>query len=105
MDFLGAHCARPLRQAPDVVKRAVALAPARHTAAAASSTLCKLLAWDGEGVWQQARCCNPGWVSALTQSQPHFPVALPGTWQPSAFAIWHQGSPAPPALVAVHDTL
>ena len=42
------------RQAKEVVERAKAMAPPQHTAAAASSTLCKLLAWDADGLWQQA---------------------------------------------------
>jgi len=38
-----------------VVSWARAMAPPQHTATAASSTLCKLLAWDAEGVWQRVR--------------------------------------------------
>ncbi len=30
------------------------MAPPEHTATASTSTLCKLLAWDEEGRWQQA---------------------------------------------------
>ena len=36
-----------------MVERTKAVAPPQHTAAAASSTLCKLLAWDTDGLWQQ----------------------------------------------------
>ena len=58
LDLLGLHCPG---QAKKVVERAKAMAPPQHTAAAASSTLCKLLAWDADGLWQQARspllCC------------------------------------------------
>lgn len=63
-------------QASEVVQRALAMAPAQHTAAAASSTLCKLLAWDAEGVWQRAFprswgfCLSyQGWCKPLKVSQ------------------------------------
>lgn len=41
-------------QGADAVARAKQIAPADHTATAATSTLCKVLAWDGEGAWQKA---------------------------------------------------
>ena len=44
------------RQAGEVVERAKAMAPPQHTAAAASSTLCKLLAWDADSLWQEVFC-------------------------------------------------
>jgi hypothetical protein len=41
-------------QPQSVVQRARQMAPAEHTATAATSTLCKVLAWDEEGLWQGA---------------------------------------------------
>ena len=41
-------------QGGEAVARARALAPPGHTARAATSSLAKLLEWDGAGVWQAA---------------------------------------------------
>jgi hypothetical protein len=41
-------------QAERVVQRARQVAPPDHTATASTSTLCKLLAWDEQGLWQEA---------------------------------------------------
>jgi hypothetical protein len=65
--YLTGHCCC---QAPEVASRARAMAPPQHTATAASSTLCKLLAWDAEGVWQRVR---------LQPSYATLPSCAPGT--------------------------
>ena len=52
-----------------MVERAKEMAPPQHTAAAASSTLCKLLAWDADGLWQQVHsfCCGACvWVDLVS---------------------------------------
>ncbi len=49
------------------------MAPSSHTATASTSTLCKLLTWDQQGVWQAAagRGSDPGllhqadWLASL----------------------------------------
>lgn len=64
-------------QAPEAVQAAGALAPPAHTATAASSPLCKLLAWHQEGVWQAALRAGavPGllhhadWLASLMHGQ------------------------------------
>ena len=43
-----------------VVARAKQIAPPEHTATAATSTLCKVLAWDEAGVWQAAAAAAAG---------------------------------------------
>ncbi len=34
------------------------MAPVGHTTTASTSTLCKLLAWDRQGVWQAAQAAG-----------------------------------------------
>ena len=56
------------------MERAKAMAPPQHTAAAASSTLCKLLAWDADGLWQQVQFSFLYFVCVLIQ------CPAPQTW-------------------------
>ncbi|KAK9830925.1 hypothetical protein WJX81_006147 [Elliptochloris bilobata] len=81
----GAHLAAPKlyneAQAREVVERAKAMAPAKHTATAASSTLCKLLAWDADGVWQQAQA--RGGQPRLLHHADWLAALLHGRWAAS----------------------
>lgn len=64
-------------QPAEAVARAKALAPPDHTATASTSTLCKVLAWDGEGTWQAAAAAGRSpafahqadWVAGLLHGQ------------------------------------
>ncbi len=64
-------------QPEQAVARAKALAPPDHTATASTSTLCKVLAWDGEGAWQAAAAAGHSpafahqadWVAGLLHGQ------------------------------------
>ncbi|KAL4452139.1 hypothetical protein ABPG75_007801 [Micractinium tetrahymenae] len=64
-------------QPAEAVARARALAPPDHTATASTSTLCKVLAWDGEGAWQVAAAAGRSpafvhqadWVAGLLHGQ------------------------------------
>lgn len=55
-----------------------AMAPPEHTATASTSTLCKLLAWDGQQLWQRAAAegrtpliaHQADWLAALLHGQP-----------------------------------
>ena len=65
-----------------VVARAKQMAPPDHTATAATSTLCKVLAWDEAGVWQAAAEAAGGEVEPAILHQADWVAALlHGEWR------------------------
>lgn len=64
-------------QDAEAVARAKEMAPAGHTATAPTSTLCKVLSWDGAGAWQRAAAegrapafaHQADWLAALLHGQ------------------------------------